>query len=752
VRFDFTAEDTRWLARFFSGRNELTWNQIVAGEGPPEWIRQVEPWLKLLNSSGTAVPIVLPVFASDGAATWYGVCNDEHTLARMYAEVESLIGPSYSDFRGQASNLRDDDEIESALRERFGRCVLRILPTTGDDRPKIVDLLLLYQGVLSRRPVTPDRTQRPFGQIRGDFDRALLAGNEGGATKLLTELVQSGRISAEQRKCLEIRLLAGLGRWEELARNHALIVSMMDLSLPPQTLTDVVEALYENHVRPLEEGLDATALISFFKQNVAIRYGPLFQERKGIRRPKVLRAFLLFELTQPELNVPRCQAILDAHADDVIGLSLATRWLESCRQTKIQAKPDVREHVRQAIADEDYEIAINLALEAIPEQWAYSALLRCAIEVNSNRITERVLALLDEASTSTVETLTSKDRSRLETLRAVGKKELVTDAHADWVSWAQWVQGGRYENSPIAVLESAALKWSVESYAQKPDQCLELARIVGNASGPSERIFRDAFPALVGFFVEQPISPVRGFAPLYGTLIRVLAWSGAVSADELELASSLVQALLTIGPSKDAYKECVEDLCEIAASNSSPVHLDWALNVSEVLAVFPMQEREVSLRFFTQTMGTVRSMGHRVNAAQRDVLRMLAQDFGCADLMDSIPAPQAVADSVASLPNFDGVIGIYTLMEAAGNRAQRLLSQLLPRARIELNSDGVATERLKALASNADIFVFAWKSSKHQAYFCAKEARKGRDLLMPLGKGTASIVRSVIDHLTNAAS
>jgi len=752
VTIEYATQDIQWLARFFSGRNELTWNQVVSGEGQPEWTMQVAPWLKLLGSSEADMPIVLPVFAVDGPAVWYGVCNDEHTLARLSAELESLIGPSYSDFEGQACNLLDSDDIESALRERFGKCVIRISPTTENDRHNIADLILLYQGVLSRRPRTPDRTQRPFGQIRSDFDRALLAGNEESATRLLGELTQTGRVSTEQRKCLEIRLLAGLGRWEELARNHALIVSVMDLSLPPQTITDLVEALYENYVTPFEEGSDPRTLIGSFKQNVATRYGPLFQERKGVRRPKVLRAFLLFEATQTDLNVARCEAILAAHADDSSGLALARRWLDSCRQTKSPVQLDARDRAKQAIADEDYEVAIDSAFEAIPEQWAYSALLRCAVEINSIRVTQRVLALLDEASISIQDKLSSKDRLRRETLRATTKRELSLETDADWLSWARWVASGTYEHSPISVLESAVLKWSVESYAKNPNQCLELARIIGNARGPAEQIFRDAFPALIGFFVEEPVSPVRGFAPLYGTLLRVLAWSGAVSPDELELASSLVQALLTVGPSTDAYKESVEDLCEIAVSNSSPVHLDWALNVAEVIALFPMQEREAPLRLFTQIVGSARSMGHRINTAQRNVLRMLAQDYGCADLMDSIPEPPVATESAASPLKFDGVIGIYTLMETAANRAQRLLSQLLPRARIELNSDGVATERLKALATNADIFVFAWKSSKHQAYFCAKEARRGRELLMPLGKGTASIVRSVLDYLGKEAS
>ena len=45
------------------------------------------------------------------------------------------------------------------------------------NHPYIESVLALYFSVLARRPETPDRTQRPFGKIRSDFDRALLAGN-----------------------------------------------------------------------------------------------------------------------------------------------------------------------------------------------------------------------------------------------------------------------------------------------------------------------------------------------------------------------------------------------------------------------------------------------------------------------------------------------------------------------------------------------------------------------------------------------
>ena len=55
--------------------------------------------------------------------------------------------------------------------------------------------------------------------VRGEFDRALLAGNESGARDAFEELLRIGRLSSENRLYLEVRLLAGLGLWPQLAGN-----------------------------------------------------------------------------------------------------------------------------------------------------------------------------------------------------------------------------------------------------------------------------------------------------------------------------------------------------------------------------------------------------------------------------------------------------------------------------------------------------------------------------------------------------
>jgi hypothetical protein len=156
------------------------------------------------------------------------------------------------------------------------------------------------------------------------------------------------------------------------------------------------------------------------------------------------------------------------------------------------------------------------------------------------------------------------------------------------------------------------------------------------------------------------------------------------------------------------------------------------------------------LRFFTEVISIVSAAPHRVTVTQRAILDVLAKDYGCLNLLESLPACDKEGDNLNLASEFKGLIGIYTLTEGAGQRAKSILERYFPGARVETNKDYAATDRLVALAKSADIFVFAWKSSKHQAYYCVKEARGSKEIVMPSGKGTASIVKSALDSIAIA--
>ncbi len=758
MNIEVSSQEATLLKQFFSGQNHLKWQDIESSQAAASCLAQVTPWLKSLTGKTIDRPIVLPLYGPEGILAWYAMAADEEMFSQLVEEIGSFIGPSYSDFHGGWSVLSDKDQQELALKERFGTRVIKFSAKRPEDQLAIERSLLLYQSLLVRRPSILERAQRPFGKIRGDFDRALLAGNASRAQVLLDELKASGRVDAGQQKCLEVRLLAGLGRQEELARNQPLISSVADLALPVQTLVDVIDALYETYIRPIETNADVGEVFSAFRQHIFRPFGSsLFRDRKGIRIPTVLRAFLLFELVQSEPSKKRCGSILSKYAETAEGRGLAEQWYAELEEKHEKIQPVVEsdsplEMAQQAILDEDYVTAYDLCFELLPDYWAYTALLRCTAELGSVDVAKKTFEAVNAASCEIKSKFKPKDLARIESLQLVIDEPSSESLNSGWIGWAQGIQNGSALTTSISILNENVSKWSVDEYAQDTDRCKLLAELIGNANKDKEVIYREAFPSLVEFFIERSDHPSRSFAPIYANIIKILGWSGSLSSDELEIASSLTLALLSSGPSKPDYLECVEDLLEIIKANNSLIHLDWALNTSELLALYPAQDSgDLRLRFFTEVISIVSAAPHRVTPTQRDILEVLAKDYGCLNLLESLPAPDIEEElNLSVVSKFKGLIGIYTLTEGAGERAKNILEKYFPGARVETNKDHAATDRLVSLAKSADIFVFAWKSSKHQAYFCVKEARGSREIVMPSGKGTASIVNSALDSIAFA--
>lgn len=740
--------ESAWLERFFATPNALNWDAMVDRSATPAWQAQARPWIELFAKQQGNSALVLPVFDEHGPCMWYAAAPDAHQGAALAEELNGFVGPSYSDFRGHPHPCDPDNPLEQALHQRFGHHVYRIVPHDQAARTQIARALSLYHGLLLRRPDLPDRTQQPFGKLRADFDRALLAGNEVGAARLLDEMCVSGRVSAEQRKFLEIRLLAGLGKQAELARDSSLLKAVMDLSLPPQTITDVVEALYDSFVAGVENN-PALEVAAIFQRHIGQHLGALFKERKGVRRPSVLKAFFLYEATREAPNTARADAISSAYPDDADGQRLLSQWAQQLLQAPApQVTHDLAQAARQAMGDDDYETAAELFLQMLPDPAAYLGLLRCADELDEPSLTTKVLGLFDTADASLTQQLRERDRKRLAALRSQDTTAVAPSSAPGWLEWARDVAAHRYEGKEIALLIDSVPRWPIEDYLRDPARCAELASIVGNADSKADSVFRDAFTQFVEFFVHRPAGPMRGFVPLYGMLIKMVAWNGGASADELELVAALGMSMFGAVPDKQTYADAVDDLGEILGANGAAANIDWALNLAELLAISASPDKEARLRFFVAVLELVRANSHRISLAQRRVLELLAQDYGYADLLNSLPEP--VIAAVPRVDAFAGLIAIYTLTQPAAHRAREVLRDIVPHAQIELSWDTVATDRLRHLAAKADVFVFAWRSSKHQAYFCIKEYRGKLPLSLPPGKGAASIVQAALEAIEQA--
>ena len=314
-----------------------------------------------------------------------------------------------------------------------------------------------------------------------------------------------------------------------------------------------------------------------------------------------------------------------------------------------------------------------------------------------------------------------------------------------WLDWARRVETGENEDLAMTSLREHLCMWESDDLARDHDGAAELARIINNADESADTVFREAAPLLFQALMPESGVPPRQVKPLLQILVTKIAFSGDPSQNELQLVRDLAAALLAMGLDESEYASLVSDLEDLMGAQISIFTLDWALDLVELLAVHPCLDEERRLRLVLHVIQEAARCAHRLSPADILVTKQLCEDYGI-DCPIEVASKEG-ADPVRAGEALSGKkVAIYTLMEGAGRRAADLLKRLCPDVRVELNGDHECTTRLRNLARTADVFVFAWKSSKHQAFYCIKDHRDGGNpLIQAKGKGTSSIMRAVLE-------
>lgn len=748
-----TGNDTpAWVAAFFGGGNQLRWSDIQAGTAPDDWGPEIRGSLALLKRDGDAAGL-LPHLDANGTVVWYGVARSDRGARRLAQDLAGFVGASYGGFDGRPYAPDAGDAPGQVLSAAFPVSLYRIAPEQRRVR-SVRRVLAIYRGLLERRPLANRLAARSVGALRTRFDRALLAGNEEEAERLYEEILATGRLSLENRHYLRVRLLAGLGKWTELAAEAPLLRQLADLHLPPQVRGELLDALYRTHIDPVEDPRNAAAAVEEFRQKMA-QYGRLFATRQGLRQPRVVKAFLMNALLreQPQREELEELAALLPTASGDEPFSVALRGLVDRRLPP--ARPTGLDEADAAFDDMDYDLALRLYAVVPPTRKSVARMIQCAYTIKNAAAARTALGGLAQVP-ETEATLPQSMRPIIAALRALAEP---TPSPADpapdatpapvsgpdnWHDWAKWVAGGAAQALAIATLEQRCGGWSTTPYLQR-QPAEELAQHLGNAALAAQEVIQLAFPHLYQAFVGEAEESKPALAPVYAALLTAVVLAPRRTGDDLELARTLASLLLEAGLSEAEYQNLMRDLMDMFRQDASVSTLDWALDLAEVVATSRAATSSDQLNLVVAILEFARSRIHRLTSRQIEIVRALCADIGISADPYLVDAPDEDPDASALAQLAARSIAIYTLAETAGQRALQILSKLVPGINVSLNSDKVCTDRLAALARNAELFVFAWRSSKHAAYYCIKDHRpKEMRLLMPQGKGTASILRALL--------
>jgi hypothetical protein len=747
-------QEQAWLGRFFARPNELNWSSLLDGSAPPREADQVRQWLSLLGAR-PAAPLILPFMRGGVVAGWYATTQGASGGYELGDEINAWLGPTWLS-RFERVPEDSNDAMATALRDRFGGTVYRFTGADDAAMQMISARLSEFAGVLERRPLATRTRVRPVGAIRSDFERALLAGDEAQAQAMIAEFKQTGRLNEENLRYLEVRLSAGLGLWPQIARDHWLIKTLADLALPPQILADLIEALYRTYVEEAETAGDGAAMRDAFARQIASAYPKLFASRRGIRAPRVVKAFALYELLQP---VPDT-AIIDTLVALLPAGTNTALFQAAPASQPVPTAATTLEQADEAFDDGQFDRAFEFYLRLPASRKTISRLVSCVGTIGTDEARERLLAVVDQAGDELVASLAPAVTARLEKLRQAERADASPSTETagpgdsnPWMRWAEQLQAGHDLAGAERDAQAAPTNWDASQVRQSSQLAQKFADIIGGLNGDASAVARTAVPQIYASFFPDDVKALPAARPIASLLFLLIAMDETLSRADLDLLSQLTSLLIEQGLSPGDYVSLMGDLEDVQKRIGSYAYLPWSLDVSEALAILPCPSddaRDARLRLFLQVLGQAAGFAHRLAPADLIPIETLAKDYGVGSEAVTALKREAATDdaSAAPLPNLDGkTIGIYTLAEAAGSRAKAALEGLFPGCMVIVNSDLVATAQLTRLAKAADLFVFAWKSSSHQAFYCVKDALAGKEPIWAPGKGTASILRAVLEHL-----
>ena len=694
-------------------------------------------WHRLGNGDR---PLLLPFRAAgDELVAWYACARTDAIVRALALEVGAFLGPSYVRI---APPDRVPDAADAYMLPPIARAAwhaIRFTALDGQSEATVQQQWLRYWRLLERRPIGASYIPQTFDQVRAAFDRALAAHNEPGALAALALLRERFGLSAENRLYLEIRRAAAFGRWDEVA-GHRLLHTIVHLRLPPETYGDVMEAVYEAEVAPFERASRVEDLLDRFRETMAETAKPLFRTRRTSRRPAVLKAFVLYELAQEEPHAHACAGLLRELPDRAFGsLDAAVRAYVA----QLATRDDYRA-AQLAIDREQFDRAYELLWSLADDAQVLQSLVLCARESDDPCKAMAVLNRLAATSTQIREAVEQGAPIRLQRIRALAAKQQKRDV----TTLAE-----QFTQSADELPDDYVERWREIARATPPDilvadpatpraasECL--TRLVVEQPDLFERVY----PLWHELFVDR-VDPDRRLIPVYVALLETLRARGDFSDTDRQLLRQTLVALVTAGADADTYRSAVDEVHEVFKEVRSPHVMAWALDVCDALAVAPTRDPDARMRLLLSVLQAGVEYQARLTLMERGLLKLLLTEAGLevpSRLTETTDADHGI------VPSMEGrVVGFYSLDEAAIKRATHVLGDLFPQIKIERNADEVCTQRLKSLAQHADIFVFAWKSSKHAAYDCVKAAIKDKSrLVMARGAGTTSLIEAASRHLS----
>ncbi|MGJ7159611.1 protein DpdD [Morganella morganii] len=742
------ANSEQFLRTFFHRENNIiSWEKIAGGLLEASTQQRLTPWLDDVRNG--CFPVILPrvVKGSNDKVTWYAMADEERDYAELRELLDAHVGTSWSDFNRQRTMLDPSDPVEKALIDHYSDRVYKFSSLSQSRIPQIFNGIECLRQQLASRPSHQFTLLRPRGRILRDI-RAALRRRDVPQTRLyLQELREAGGIGHINELFIELRCMVLEGDAKSLLDSTQLR-QVLDMPHPLVLAEEVMTVFYQQFLLKYEQLSNLTAQRQAFNNLLVKNVPRLFQVTQGIKTPSAIKNILLWLLSDTQSDPAR----LREQAQQVVaGMKIASdddhRWvgqlLASFPPVGVPAMLPASIDDLLTRADEHPESVLE-ELQLLPISISSVAIaLKCAWIVGSVEAATKGINYFHQLSEQEQDSLLAKPAfQRYHSSLEVFLPATNTVGLSNWQEWLQGVLDNPQWPGAIEAVEQACHPWSEAAF--QPEAFVTL---INKSDSRASMVMRDVIPILLAWLDNHQASDSWQSVRL--ALLQQLTLDDNSSYEDIFIASDLTRGYLSSNSTAKDYCELVEYLKMMIENSGTSSASAW-LDILELFLIHPTADQSARESLFNLVLGIFYTNPARYSTLQWGLLALFAEECG---LSCDIP-PQVVEDgndrleTVCTGATLNGkVVGIYTLTDSVAERVKQQLLDEYPQADIRLNNDKGGSVTLRSLAKNADIFVFAWLSSKHSAYYAIKEERGEKPFLQPSGKGSTSMLDCIRNYV-----
>jgi len=713
-----------WLSDFFSGDNQIDITAVMAGKFGPVFQQMLRPFVEA--SSEGHWPVLLPF--NDGLLHFYVATQDERALREVRRVLAACLGSAYTE--KELPIIRKwTNSSEKVLLQQAPSGLIRVtlLESLHDDleaKKWVFETLEKILQLYAQRPVLVEELKRPLGRILREFFTACQVSDGKGAEELFQEIKASCKLSQRNLLFLEYQALATSHQWEAILE-HNQLASCLKGCIPLQVRCLLLKALANRLQNILLEGFSACDLEHVREQCQALvslfATPPPFAELQNVT---------------DEWKAWAIGASLYGCTDigQYIPADIESTWLTNLfAWTNIEGQ-DRGGGLQNGLQQEERR---HNDLQSAKE------LLKATFEASGEELREIIIVL---------STLPSE---------VVRQIEEIPNLHQYWLTlqkqfipqdygWMSWFADICKQEAQVEELCQLAMSecqnWPISSF----DADTILSALETDWSGEAGEALRDVMPLMLNWLHSRRINCSD---VLWVKLLELLALDNIANQQDVKLASSLLESMLSKSYSVDNYKNALQAVEILLEKVSSTKSYDAVLELMDLLLDTPCPSSEALHSLWKTIQSFAIIKWHRLSPLLRQLTLFSAQEvigIGAEGVFPEVLVQGGgEAESQERFPDLTGkVLGIYTLTEGAARRAKDMLESLFHGLLIHLNHDHVATSVLENLAKKADYFIFSTNSAKHEAFYAVTKIRN--NIIYPDGKGASSIVRGFVARVNES--